>query len=286
MKSPTNDTLFCEEQASRSNRLFRVSHVFAEPTTRDALLPLHALFSSIEQVCAGTRDEGVAHSRLAWWQEELAGRGIEASAHPIMKEWVRTGADKRIPDALVHRLVQAARSRLDGTAPRDSGELRSLCLDAGSPLIEMELALCGCDPEIPGLEQLGIRAGLAQLIRESAGGNGQGSWWWLPLKLLARHGVSRANLEASTPDAATTALFAELLDRESWDLQRPIVSAPDISIENQRVRHLFVLDALYAGRYRKWRASGPAKLREGLMTSGPGDVFTAWRAARAFSRQR
>lgn len=286
MSAQGNDHLFCQEQASRGNRLFRVSHVFADPAARAGLLPLHALFSCIEQICAGTRDEGVAESRLAWWQQEIGGGGIQYSSHPVLKEWVRTGVSKRIPANDIYRLFQSAHSRLDGAAPVDRDALRTLCIQTGLPLVELELAQCEASLEKDVLEALSLKAGLAQLIRESAGGRGKGGWWWLPLNLLAKHGVSRSDIEAAEPTSAAAKLIEELLRQEGWKLHEKCADLLDISSENQELRHLFVLDALYAKRFKNLCQAGPYGLREGLLRAGRGDVLSAWRAARAFNRRK
>ena len=87
-----NDRHFCLEQVGKSNRLFRISQVFAPRHCAEKLLPLYALFSVVEQICSNISDEDVAHSKLNWWRNECLQNIPADSRHPVMKELSRTGA--------------------------------------------------------------------------------------------------------------------------------------------------------------------------------------------------
>ena len=65
-----NDRHFCWEQVGKSNRVFRISQVFAPRHCAEKLLPLYALFSAVEQICSSISDEDVARSKLNWWRIE------------------------------------------------------------------------------------------------------------------------------------------------------------------------------------------------------------------------
>ena len=285
MSSTSNDSLFCREQVARSNRLSLLAQVFAAEERREALLALHALFSVIEQLCSGSREEDVAIKRLAWWRDELHNSLNAEGAHPLGKELIRTGVASRISMKHIDRLLLSAQARLESPVIGDTAALKQLCLETGWPLVELEWALCGQEANQPSLDALAMRAGLAQLIRESTGENAH-QMWWIPMNLLARHGLARDRLDEPSLNEAAIALSRELLSMEGWNDLQAEPRCDDISVRETNLRHVFVLDALYARKFRKLEKATPLNLREGLLKVGPADVFAAWRAARTVNRPR
>jgi len=77
-----------------------------------------------------------------------------------------------------------------------------------------------------------------------------------------------------------------LLSMEGCDDRQAEPRCDDISTGEADLRHFFVLDALYARKFRKLEKATPLNLREGLLKVGPADVFAAWRAARTVNRLR
>ncbi len=267
----STDRPFCEEQVAAGNRLFRISRLFAGPGAESWLLPLYALFSALEQACSRVSDESVAARKLFWWREELSGRGIGSSDHPILRLLSASGAAERLPPSSLTALVDAAFTRLDPSPPKDREALEDWCRDIGRPMVELELAAGGQDPGRAGQWAGGSgRIGLAQLLRE--GGSA-----WLPMDLLARHGLSRS--EASEPgNEKRTALLNEIFDQASRWPKGEGATLPAAA------RHLHVIDALYRRKLGRlaWQRSPDAAAE--LNRPRLPDLAVAWGAARRFSR--
>ncbi|MBT8059568.1 MAG: squalene/phytoene synthase family protein [Gammaproteobacteria bacterium] len=268
----TADRPFCEEQVAAGNRLFRISRLFAEPGSEPWLLPLYALFSTLEQACGRVSDESVAARKLLWWREELTDRGIGSSSHPILRSLRASGAGKRLPPASLEALVDAAMTRLDPPPPSDLDALERWCRSIGRPMVELELAAGGQDPQLaarwPGSS---ARSGLAQLLRE-------GGYGWLPMDLLARHGLRRA--EAAAPEAARRAagLFREIAGAASgW---------PDGEGRDGAgsARHLEVVNALYGRKFKRLARQRSPDMSTELNRPRLPDLAVAWGAARRFTR--
>ena len=70
-----------------------------------------------------------------------------------------------------------------------------MCVELHRPQLDLELGISGLKGSKLELEPgLLARNGLLQLIRESVYRKEQGGFWWIPLNLLARHGVSREDI--------------------------------------------------------------------------------------------
>jgi phytoene/squalene synthetase len=267
---------FCWEQVARTHRLFRISRIFAAPGTVAALLPLYALFSSVEEICASVSDEGVARRKLEWWGEECLGRTLAKSSHPVILELVGTGAAERVDWACFAEILRSAAGRLDAPPPSDLGELETRCLAIARPQAQMELAVCGCGGAKQQLEEgrwLAVN-GLAQLLRE-------GRLAWLPMALSARHGVTRESLAGGDwPDGARI-LMGEVSEAAAqWGAETLIVAGDGF----HQARHLAVITGLNRGKIMGLPRRGAGKLASELNRSGFAELYLAWREARRFSR--
>jgi len=278
----TNEVRFCWEQVLRTNRLFRISTAFASTGRAEQLLPLHALFGAIEEICSEHSDEDVARRKLDWWRREYGRLDSQGSDHPILRELVRSGAHHALRKDSVARLFDDAASRLDAGAPEDMAGLRTLCCRLSQPQFELELSLSGVQPDLSqSLYAYSAVSGLAQLLRESARRRPPADYWWLPLALMARHGISRAEISRDgEPDPAARAVFADLLAGcLDWD-PGPTPGGAASEPESAELRHLFVLGQLQAAAVRRLQPSQPGKFAAELTRLGLPQVFRAWKTAR------
>lgn len=273
----TNDRQFCWQQVAASNRLFQVSRIFAAPVTADILLPLYALFACIEQVCAESTDEGVARQKINWWREECLLRGIESSDHPVLRELQRSGASEKLDKLKLAELFAGAEIRLDAPAPSGSEELEVLCRDISQPQIELEISVCGSagDANLLASGQL-ARNGLLQLIRERRN-------WWLPLNLVARHGISRTAIADASQAEAVNGLFEELLTTVGQWGEGRAAQGENAGMSSQ-IRHLFILSGLNSRKLRFLRKRQPSAYANELNRLRMSDVLAGWKIARGFNR--
>lgn len=280
-----NDRLFCREQVIRTNHLFRVSHIFADKPVADRLVPLHAFFSAIEEVCTSVSDESVAARKLEWWREEMRDCAHSASNHPVVAELRRTGAAAEMPVELVTRILDAAALRIDSGAPGSEEELKALCRITGLPQVELEMAVCGATPEEgPLISQLAVRRGLLQLIREGLGHPGQEGFWWIPLKLMARHGLSRMDMYSEKRGENARLLMSDIFALDETEETSSTATIADISIQKQYITHLFVLDVMVGRKLGKMNFISPVCYREELARLRIGDIFSCWKTARKINR--
>lgn len=282
----SNEQLFCWEQIAKTNRLFRISHTFAPSVHAKKLLPLYALFSAVEEACSSFSDEDLARNKLAWWRQECLGREPGPGSHPVIRELTRHARLGRREQRCIARLLDDAESRLDEAAPASLEELQRRCEQVSRPQLELELTLCGADgPDAgrPGDGQ-GARMGLVQIMRESLRRRDPGAYWWLPLDMLARHGVSRAEAQQAEAVDSTRALFAGILAQgHAWGdgLTPPVSGSPE---QAGAVRHLQVLGALQAGLLRRLEASSPERFGVEVNRTTLVDLFRAWKTAQRVNR--
>jgi 15-cis-phytoene synthase len=281
----TNERLFCWEQVQATNPLFRISRVFAPVGQAERLLPLYALFAVLEQLCSQWSDLDVARRTLDWWRFECQPGNIERSAHPILRELNRAGACAALDQGALARLFDTTEARLVAAAPADLDGLERLCRCVAEPLYDLELGLCaGLDSAERQAPTACASNGLAQLIRESVAPGRAGSYWWLPLNLLARHGVSRADVGERAHVPAVRALFGDILGRSHGWAGMPGVQHELAPNNLAPMRHFVVFSHLQAYILRQLRGSRPAQYPAAFKRAGAAELFQAWKAARLVSR--
>lgn len=282
----SNEQLLCWEQVAKTNRLFRVSYGFAPSMHAPKLLPLYALFSVVEEACSRYSDEYVARSKLAWWRQECLGRDPGRNSHPIIRELSRNAQFGPREQRRMARLLEDAEARLDAAAPATLDELWRRCTIVSQPQLELELSLCGVEEAgCAGIEKgLGVRSGLIQLLRESLRGPDASAYWWLPLELLARHGVSRAEVQSTPGSDSAQALFADILGWDDACGNQPRPVGEDASPRLDSVSHLLVLGTLQSRLLRRLRTGSPEQYPTEVNRTTVGDLFQAWKTARQVNR--
>lgn len=278
-----NDGGFCLEQVQSVNPLFRITSLFADRSVAERLLPLYALFASIEQICSSISDESVAARKLEWWRGALSGGDSASAEHPIIAELSRTGALEQLPRETLTRLLDMAAYRIEAPATPGKEELVRLCQMTGHPGLQLELALSGNSrPPVP--TALAVRRGLAQLVREDLGRERHS--WWVPLDLMAKHGVRREDIPQESMSVAVKELFTDLLREPGIQEYEKVDEKIDISEFNQSDRHVFVVDALSRRKLEHTKINSYDKREDIWSRPRAGDLFCCWKAARQFSRRK
>jgi phytoene synthase len=270
----------------RTNRLFRISQVFAPAGLARKLLPLHALFGAVEEICSEHSDTGVASRKLDWWRNEVSQLGNRGSNHPILCELLHSGAWEALRGDSLGQLFDDAEARLDPASPLGIEDLQGHCRDLSQPRFELELSLSGSSPEFPySVRALTVTSGLAQLMREAKRRSTAAGYWWLPLSMMANHGVSRADVRPNVSSPAVRALLDELIDACcAWS---PALEQMHESRQAQApdsARHLVVMGQLQAQALGRMRSAQPGQFDTEMDRVGLAQLYQAWKAARQVSR--
>ena len=283
-RKESNEVRFCWEQVLRTNRLFRISRVFAPTDRAGQLLPLYALFGSVEELCSEHTDVDVAQRKLDWWRTEIARLGGQGSDHPILRQLVQSGAHETLGSDSLARMFDDAESRLDPKSPKDIDDLRMRCLAVSHPRFELELSLWGATPMAPQtLDAVAASCGLAQIMREAARRPAGSKYWWLPLSMLARHGVSRTDLETGPLSPQVRALFEDILAEDRDWCRAHVPGSAAAGRDVAAFRHLFVMGHLQASALRRLQPDKPGDFASELSRVGLSQLHQAWKVARRFT---
>jgi phytoene/squalene synthetase len=269
---------WCRERMLARGSPLAASLHFAEPAERDRILALRTVVSEIAAVPDTVSDTEVGQRKLAWWRDALR----EGLPHPAVMALKETGAFERLSRPRLDELIANVTATMD--APRferlDAAWAHCRALGGPAAALEAEM-LCAGDAEAPLWRELGAFAYLVRLARDLAL-DARNERWFVPLDLQAEYQVSRQHVVEGEVGRAFDGLL------RSWladGLER--VADADAGVgeaSRRRQRHLLVSHALdrrlTAKLMRRPRRILVAPLRPGHV----GNVWCAWRAARAVMR--
>jgi len=271
---------FCWEQILRTNRLFRVSHLFAPPQLSDQLLALYALFASIELLNCELSEELVARRKLDWWRGELLERDATDSHHPVVRHLSETGALRKLPESMLRLLLDSAESRFDALTPIDEDDFLRLCREIYRPQVLLESALGGVDEALNSFNTAMLfNGGLIQLLRES-GQRKENAFWWIPLSLLARFKVNRTELETFDDAKMLQALFTHTLELRGQSADYRLFYRQPGGVKGAGLVHLQLMFALQSRQLSRLQGVSPAMYSNELNRWRIGDLMTTWKRAR------
>jgi len=274
-----NNQEFCREKVLRSNPLFRVSHLFAPADFADQVLALHGLFASLDQLNSEIGDEFVARRKLDWWRTELSPENISKSNHPVVRYLIETGAASSLAGKTLELFLDTVEVRLAARAPADQEELGLLCELIYQPRILMECTLSQDDIPVSGLSEMAQTGGLFQLICESNVSKNN-TLWWVPLNVLARFGVTRAEL-GNDPDSQNARSVFEAVFASCNKLKsQPAISGKESMAPSRGLMHLHVLALLQTRQLDQLRKIRPSSYRGVLNRWRFADLLAAWNVAR------
>lgn len=253
MNAPTDDALahFVAKWLQREPEM-RFAEPFLPPPRRERAQAWGALLHELREAAFELSDPGVARAKTAWWSEELLRTSAGEARHPLT---ARLGADA--PWAAFSReLLRLTES--DGRSASTAEALAAL-QPAARAAAAVEAGLFDASVDEGAARSLGLHWLLSRLPQ----GLADEDQARLPMHLLARHGLTAAELPSERSRPLLRDWGAELLAAGPDRLPTGIALF-------RRTRHRFDRQRLRA------------LAREGLPRppSPPAALWQAWRAAR------
>ena len=223
--------------------------VFLRPAQRQSARAFGSLIHELTQTAFVVREAQVAAAKLSWWQQELIGAAAGNPRHPISRELFHDSRAAAIDARLWRALIDGAIAQLDASFPSSFEDLLASLSDFFGPVAAIETQLTKGNPsQLDAIAKLWICSHLL-LVAQNASHFAERTS--MPLDLLARHGISRADLAASTP--AQIAVLKDFIGQVRGTI-----------IENRRRISSASLGRLVRARADRWladravRADNPA----------------------------
>ncbi|HNR92323.1 MAG TPA: squalene/phytoene synthase family protein [Dokdonella sp.] len=243
---------------------------FVDPANRTARAALACIGYEIEHAASHIGEAEVAAGKLRWWLEELDAFAAGAPRHPLTRALAAEVDARRVPHASWHGVIAAALARLDDTPATTLDALLDAHRDLHRHLAEAGRALFA-DDAVAVVAEAGA---LRRILRDAfaAAHADVPSRLVLPLELLARHRLTRADLAITSPSReAALREFAALLAVRLDAIDRAVLPVIDaVAVHAERAR---------CGKLA--RAREPLRLAASAFTQLPlSAAWQGWRAAR------
>jgi phytoene synthase len=217
----------CEAQARAGARDRWLGSLFAPAPLRPHLHALIAFELEMSHLREAVRDPRAGEIRLVWWREALTGQRHEALGNPVAAAMLDTLQKFRPPPHLIENAIAGRQFDLYDDPFTTIRDLEAYFGETRSGLLQIAaIALAeGRDPgasETSGLA--GVALGLVDGLRGLAGPRPLNL---APAELLARHGVTVANLPNSSALGELVALARRrLAEAEAARVGLPKALAP------------------------------------------------------------
>ena len=224
---------FCEALVRAADKDRYLASLFAPAAARRHLHALYAFASEIARVRDAAREPLPGEIRLQWWRDVLQGEGRgQVSANPLAAALLDTIARSALPTDRLIALIDAhafdlyddampSLTDLDAYAEHTAGTLFAL---AAQILGGSDRARAAAAPAA----QAGIAYGAAQCLLTFSRDLARRQLF-VPLDLLAQHGVTREEIDAHQNKAGLRNALAALRDHVRAAFGRFGVAAPDIA---------------------------------------------------------
>jgi len=254
---------------------YAIASVFLPPAARQAANAFGCLVEALD-AAAQLRDPQVAAAKVTWWQGELAAASRGRASHPVTRAlFAQELAEAGEPDlwlALADATPQQAAARAGSTladALAWHARFHRAAARIDAALQRRSDADIDCDATLWTISFL-----LGQLVRLG----GEDEHLPLPLDLLARHGLTRAQLSSASD--RRSALLRDYLDALAGAMQRAL-AGPRAGGLYRRVRTRLDVALIVAAR----AAPDPlARIRDRPAPGRWTSLWAAWREARALTR--
>ncbi len=203
---------YCAELVRAADRDRYLVTLFAPPEHRGALFALYAFDAELTRVREAAREPLPGEIRLQWWSEVLSGeRDGEAGANPVASALLQTISRHRLDVAALIDVVEAHGFDLYDEPMQTLAGLEDYARRTSSAVFAFTAkTLSGADVNETA-EPIGTAYGIAALLRAFPLHAARGQLY-IPIELLARHGVKTSDVFAGRSSAGLNGALAELRD--------------------------------------------------------------------------
>jgi phytoene synthase len=283
MPQPTGPAFAFEQAAAQLREHDRDRYyaaLFATPGHRRYLFALYAFNSEIARIRNVARDPLPGEVRLQWWRDLFEGEGEGgAGGNPLASALLETIAARHLPRQAFVNLIDAHAADLYDDPVPGWNELEGYCGETSSALVRLA-SLVLADGADPGgaaeAGHAGVAIAITGLLRALPFHAGQGRVM-LPADVLARHGVTPADILAGDDSPGLRAALAECRARARGHLAAMREGARNIRPD---ILPAFLPGALVEGYLRQMERPDYHPFRSRIERADWLRLAILWRASR------
>ena len=159
---------YVQQKAAASGSSFYYAFLFLSKPRRAAITAFYAFCREVDDVVDEMVDAGVAATKLAWWQSEVAQSFAGQPSHPVMKALMPLAADYQIEQRHLQAVIEGCQMDLSQTRYLDYPGLQRYCHLVAGVVGEVAANIFGhTQPEtIAYAHKLGQALQLTNILRD------------------------------------------------------------------------------------------------------------------------
>ncbi len=159
---------YVQQKTAASGSSFYYAFMFLPAQRRAAITAFYAFCREIDDVVDDAVDPGVAASKLAWWQTEVAQAFDGKPSHPVLQALMPIAADYKIEEAHVQAVIEGCQMDLNQTRYLDYPGLQRYCHLVAGVVGEVAANIFGQTQASTTLyaHKLGLALQLTNIIRD------------------------------------------------------------------------------------------------------------------------
>jgi phytoene synthase len=118
---------YVQQKAAASGSSFYYAFLFLPKPRRAAITAFYAFCREVDDVVDEMQDPGIAATKLAWWQTEVARSYAGEPQHPVMRALMPLAGDFGIEQRQLQAVIEGCRMDLDQTRYLDFPALERYC---------------------------------------------------------------------------------------------------------------------------------------------------------------
>ena len=199
---------YCQQKAAGSGSSFYYAFLFLPPERRRAITALYAFCREVDDAVDESTDAQLAHAKLAWWRQEIAGLFAGNPQHPVTRALQPALAPFGITAERLDEIIDGMEMDLTQTRYLDFVGLERYCYHVAGVVGLLAAGIFGYrNPRtLEYARNLGTAFQLTNIIRD-VGEDARKNRIYLPLEDLQKFGVTAADLLSARHSGA----FVELM---------------------------------------------------------------------------
>ncbi len=266
---------YCQEKAAASGSSFYYAFLFLPPPRRRAITALYAFCREVDDVVDECTDADIAHTKLAWWRNEVRAIAQGKAQHPVTRALAAVDQGIRLDEARLLEIIDGMEMDLTQARYADFAALELYCHRVAGVVGLLSAEIFGYTDRktLDYAHDLGLAFQLTNIIRD-VGEDARRGRIYLPVAELAQFGVPAEDILRANESAAFLRLMEFQVERALATYARAFAQLPAVDRRAQRAG--LVMAAIYRTVLEEIRADGCHVLTQRTSLTPLRKLWIAW----------
>jgi len=267
---------YCQQKAAGSGSSFYYAFLFLPPERRRAITALYAFCREVDDAVDESTDAQLAHAKLAWWRQEIAGLFAGNPQHPVTRALQPALAPFGITAERLNEIIDGMEMDLTQTRYLDFVGLERYCYHVAGVVGLLAAGIFGYKDArtLDYAKNLGTAFQLTNIIRD-VGEDARKNRIYLPMEDLQRFHVTAADILNARRGEAFVALMRFQVERAQSYYDKALAALP--ATDRRAQRPGLIMAAIYRALLVEIEHEGFQVLRQRTSLTPLRKLWLAWK---------